>query len=181
MQRNFDKFVLSYLVMRIEALLRYLIESREPDYLGRFRESIQPQWEAFSDFLLAVARRILKSEDVDWVRAEAVGLTEMPLYVKRQVYDATLGRSESINDFASYVEVLRNAETIDSGGVFTPDRILVRGGSWSRKPKELHLTALSLAKDLLQSLAKIFNLDDKFEALGEFLAVIQAAIELNKD
>jgi hypothetical protein len=179
MQGNFDEFVLSYLVRRIEALLRYVIESREPDYLGRFRESIQPQWGAFSDFLLTIARRILTGEGVNWERADAVGLTEMPLYVKRQIFDATIGRSESVNDFAGYIEDVRGTANID--GIFAPERILVPGGSLLRKSKVLPATALSLAKDLLQSLAKIFNLDDKFEALSEFLAVIQAAIELNRD
>jgi hypothetical protein len=179
MQRNFDEFVLSYLVRRIEALLRHVIESREPDYLGRFRESIQPQWGAFSDFLLAIARRILIGEGVNWERADAVGLTEMPLYVKRQVYDATLGRSESISDFAGYVQGIRGTQELSE--IFAPDRILVPGESLFKKSKVFPATALSLAKDLLKSLAKIFNLDDKFEALSEFLAVIQAAIELNKD
>ena len=180
MRRNFDEFVLSYLVRRIEALVQRVIESREPNYLGRFRESIQPQWGAFSEFLLMIARRLLTGEGVNWERADAVGLTELPLYVKRQVFDETVGRTESINDFASYIEEVREPKANDSGEIFAPDRILVPGGSLFRKSKVFPATALSLAKDLLKSLAKIFNLDDKFEALSEFLAVIQAAIELNR-
>ena len=178
MRQNFDEFVLSYLVRRIEALLRRVIESREPNYLGRFRESIQPQWDAFGEFLLMIARHILTGEGVNWERADAVGLTEMPLYVKRQVFDETVGRTESINDFASYVEGVRDTQS--RGEIFAPDRILVPGGSLLRRSKVFPATALSLAKDLLKSLAKISNLDDKFEAPSEFLTVIQAAIELNR-
>jgi hypothetical protein len=168
-------------VRRIEAFLKRIIVSRRPNYLGRFRESIQPQWGPFSDFLLMIARNLHTGEGVNWERADAVGLTETPLYVKRQIFDTTIGRSQSINDFASYIEQVREAKVNDSGEIFAPERIFVRGGSWFRKSKVFPTTALSLAKDLLQSLAKIFNLDDKFEALSEFIAVIQAAIELNKN
>lgn len=91
MRKGFDEYVLSYVALRIDAGLDYIVSSREPDFLGSLGGSIREEWASVSRLLKRLGTDLRKPRFVNWRRAERVGLTGEMLDLKRETLDHSLG------------------------------------------------------------------------------------------
>jgi hypothetical protein len=174
MRANFDEYILSYTVLRIDAGLRHIITSKNPEFLGISAKSIRGHWKEVSQHPRGIARVILNRDFVNWDRAERVGLTGEMLDLKRETLDSSLGRRLPTSEFNRIVRKAHN-DAKSRTDFFSRDRILVREGSGGSDSREAFL---DLAKDLLGSIAKILGIDDVIELIREFISVVEAAMKI---
>lgn len=176
MRQGIDNYILSYILLRIRAGLDFLINNRRAARsLGRLAPQIREQWPPMAELLQSYALRVRAGEGVGWSVADAVGLSEGMLDLKRETLDLTLGRRTSA---AAFLASLETAKRADIGGWFSPKRTSPTETEF-RKASPVSFT--DLAADILDSILKILGVDDRFHAIKEFIAVIKAAYKMNRD
>ena len=173
MRQGIDNFILAYIVLRIRAGLEHII-TRRARSLGALRNQIREQWPPIARLLASIAEILREGREVNWPVAEAVGLTEGMLDLKREAIDLTLGRRISTPRFLAG---LNRAKQTEIAGWFSPKKIDPTETE-SRGASTISFT--KLAADILDSILKILGVDDKYHAIKEFIAVIEAALKLNR-
>jgi hypothetical protein len=168
---NFDEFVLSYLLRRFAAGMRFLIEN-EREIAGSARAQLREEWPGVEQRLLQLSRAVLRLDVFSASRLEAVGLTDRMLYLKRQVVDLSLGRDESHAEFSRRVESVRDASSPDVEAMWGR-HILVQGPvNWD--------AFIELLKELLASLGLALGIKEMMDYVSEFVAVVDAVRKINR-
>jgi hypothetical protein len=173
MRQRVDNYILAYIVLRIMAGLDHII-NRRARLLGPLANQIREQWPPISRLLQSIAAISREGRAVNWEVAEVVGLTEGMLDLKREALDLTLGRR--IRNPA-FLATLERAKQADIAGWFSPKRVDPTETEFRRASP---VSFTKLAADILDSILKILGIDDRYHAIKEFIAVIEAAIKLNR-